>query len=35
MPLPPSATPVSFILTADRAKTKPFYAGVLGLKLLA
>lgn len=35
MPLPATARPVSFILTADRAKTKPFYADVLGLKLIA
>jgi catechol 2,3-dioxygenase-like lactoylglutathione lyase family enzyme len=34
MPLPPAAQPVCFVLTADRAKSKPFYADVLGLKLL-
>ena len=35
MPLPAAATPVSFILTADRAKTMPFYDDILGLKLIA
>ena len=35
MPLPAAARPVSFILTADRSKTRPFYADVLGLKLIA
>jgi catechol 2,3-dioxygenase-like lactoylglutathione lyase family enzyme len=34
MPLPPAAQPVCFVLTADRARSKPFYADVLGLKLL-
>jgi catechol 2,3-dioxygenase-like lactoylglutathione lyase family enzyme len=34
MPLPASAQPVCFVLTADRAKAKPFYADVLGLRLL-
>jgi catechol 2,3-dioxygenase-like lactoylglutathione lyase family enzyme len=29
-----SSRPVSFILTADRAKSKPFYAGALGLPIL-
>ncbi len=28
-----SSRPVSFILTADRAKSKPFYAGALGLSI--
>ena len=28
------AAPVCFVLTADRAKAKPFYADVLGLRLL-
>lgn len=28
------ATPVSFILTADRAAAKPFYAGALGLPIV-
>lgn len=27
--------PVSFILTADRTRAKPFYAGALGLPILA
>lgn len=35
MSLPVDARPVSFILTADRLRAKPFYAGVLGLKILA
>jgi catechol 2,3-dioxygenase-like lactoylglutathione lyase family enzyme len=34
MPLPAAAQPVCFVLTADRAKSKPFYADVLGLRLL-
>jgi len=29
------AAPVSFILTADRARAKPFYAGALGLPILS
>jgi catechol 2,3-dioxygenase-like lactoylglutathione lyase family enzyme len=29
------ASPVSFVLTADRTKSKPFYAGALGLKIIA
>lgn len=35
MSLPAMAKPVSFILTADRIRAKPFYAGVLGLKIIA
>ncbi|HVR90156.1 MAG TPA: VOC family protein [Novosphingobium sp.] len=34
MSLPASAQPMCFVLTADRAKSKPFYAEVLGLRLL-
>jgi catechol 2,3-dioxygenase-like lactoylglutathione lyase family enzyme len=34
MSLPPAAAPVCFVLTADRARAKPFYADVLGLRLL-
>ena len=34
MSLPAAARPVAFILTADRATTKPFYAEVLGLQIL-
>jgi catechol 2,3-dioxygenase-like lactoylglutathione lyase family enzyme len=34
MPLPAAAQPVCFVLTADRARSKPFYADVLGLRLL-
>ena len=30
-----SASPVTFILTADRTRAKPFYAGALGLPILA
>ena len=30
-----AAAPVSFILTADRTRAKPFYAGALGLPILA
>ncbi|MGE3693550.1 MAG: VOC family protein [Novosphingobium sp.] len=30
-----SASPVSFILTSDRTRAKPFYAGALGLKILS
>lgn len=29
-----AASPVSFILTADRARAKPFYVGVLGLPIV-
>lgn len=29
-----SASPVAFILTADRVRAKPFYAGALGLSIL-
>lgn len=29
------AKPVAFILTADRARAKPFYAGALGLPILS
>ena len=29
------AAPVSFVLTANRATAKPFYAGALGLRMLA
>ena len=30
-----SANPVAFILTADRKRAKPFYAGALGLPILS
>jgi predicted enzyme related to lactoylglutathione lyase len=30
-----SANPVAFILTADRTRAKPFYAGALGLPILS
>ena len=35
MSVPPESKPVSFILTADRIRAKPFYAGVLGLRVVA
>ncbi|MDG2002466.1 MAG: VOC family protein [Novosphingobium sp.] len=35
MQLLAQAAPVSFILTADRARAKPFYAGALGLAILS
>lgn len=34
MSLLAAANPVSFILTADRTRAKPFYAGALGLPIL-
>ncbi|MCZ8019096.1 VOC family protein [Novosphingobium sp.] len=34
MSLPQAAAPVCFVLTADRTRSKPFYAEVLGLRLL-
>lgn len=34
MSLPDARAPVCFVLTADRARSKPFYANVLGLRLL-
>lgn len=30
-----AAAPVSFVLTADRTRAKPFYAGALGLPIVA
>ena len=35
MSLPAAAAPVTFILTADRTLTRPFYADVLGLPVVA
>jgi len=35
MQLLAKAAPVSFILTADRSRAKPFYAGALGLPILS
>ena len=35
MSLLAAASPVSFILTADRTRSKPFFAGALGLPLLS
>lgn len=34
MTIPAASAPLCFVLTADRARSKPFYANVLGLKLL-
>jgi catechol 2,3-dioxygenase-like lactoylglutathione lyase family enzyme len=34
MSLPAASAPVCFVITADRARSKPFYAGILGLRLL-
>ena len=34
MSLPAGAPPVCFVITADRAKSKPFYADLLGLKIM-
>lgn len=34
MSLPPNAQPVTFVLTANRAKAVPFYRDVLGLRLM-
>jgi len=34
MSLPANAPPVTFVLTHDRSRSKPFYAGILGLKVL-
>jgi catechol 2,3-dioxygenase-like lactoylglutathione lyase family enzyme len=34
MPLPAAAQPVCFVLTTDRTKSKPFYADILGLRML-
>jgi catechol 2,3-dioxygenase-like lactoylglutathione lyase family enzyme len=34
MSLPTTAKPVTFVLTADREKSKPFYAEVLGLPII-
>ncbi|MFM5932235.1 MAG: VOC family protein [Novosphingobium sp.] len=34
MTIPAASAPLCFVLTADRARSKPFYTDVLGLKLL-
>ncbi len=34
MSLPATAAPLAFVLTTNRAKSKPFYAEVLGLRIL-
>jgi catechol 2,3-dioxygenase-like lactoylglutathione lyase family enzyme len=34
MSLPAAAQPVCFVLTANRAAAKPFYADVLGLRIM-
>ncbi|MBL8656142.1 MAG: VOC family protein [Altererythrobacter sp.] len=35
MPLSPAAKPVAFVFTANREKSRPFYADVLGLELIS
>ncbi|WP_296678594.1 VOC family protein [Novosphingobium sp.] len=34
MSLPATAQPLGFVITADRSRSKPFYANVLGLRVL-
>ena len=34
MSIPPNSAPLAFVLTANRLKSKPFYAEVLGLRVL-
>ena len=34
MSLPKTAQPLGFVITADRSRSKPFYANVLGLRVL-
>ena len=34
MSLPAAAQPMCFVLTADRTRSKPFYADVLGLRMM-
>ena len=34
MSLPKTAQPLGFVITADRSRSKPFYAQVLGLRVL-
>ena len=34
MSLPATAQPMCFVMTADRAKSRPYYADVLGLRLM-
>ena len=34
MTLPTASAPIAFIATTDRARARPFYADVLGLKVL-
>ena len=34
MSLPAASAPIAFIATTDRARARPFYADVLGLKVL-
>lgn len=34
MSIPANAAPVTFVITANRAAAKPFYADVLGLRVL-
>lgn len=34
MPLPANAAPLTFVITGNRAKSRPFYENVLGLRVL-
>ena len=34
MSLPAGSPPVCFVITADRARSKPFYADLLGLRII-
>ena len=34
MSIPPNSAPMAFVLTGNRAKSKPFYEQVLGLRVL-
>lgn len=34
MSLPAAAAPLCFVITADRSRSKPFYANVLGLRVM-
>ena len=34
MSIPPNSAPLAFVLTGNRAKSKPFYEQVLGLRVL-
>ena len=34
MSIPPNSAPMTFVITGDRVRSKPFYETVLGLRLL-